>query len=472
MSTVILARLLVPSDFVLVAMATSVVAFLELATAFSFDVPLIQNQYADRRHFDAAWTLNLLFYAGLTALLILLARPAAAFYHEPRLSALIYVLAAGFFVRGFENIGVVNFRKELNFRQDFLLTVSKKVIALAVTLPAAFYFRSYWALAFGIVASNVFGVALTYVLHSFRPRFSLAMAGEMLDFSKWLILNNAFGFLRLRSPDFVVGRISGTSALGLFNVAFEISTLPTTELVAPINRAVFPGYAKLAANLSSLRESYLDVLAIVAFVALPAGFGISAVAAPLVDIFLGSKWVGAVPLVQVLAIFGAVNAIQTNSASVFNAKGKPYLIALMEMITVALLLGASIPLGAMYGPIGVSLGYLAAFTIAAPITFCVVCREIESGLWGVVNVLWRPIAGSCVMYGVVTQVRNWLTTQALGAFEMLLSLVLVGAVVYAIVTSILWWIAGKPVSAEYRLGTLALRKICSNRSFRSYRASS
>ncbi len=470
-STIIMARLLVPADFGLVAMATSIVAFLELATAFSFDVPLIQNQNADRRHFDTAWTLNVMFYAILTVVLVALAHPAAAFYREPRLKAVIYVLAAGFFAKGFENNGVVNFRKELDFRRDFLLMVSQKIVGMVITLPLAFYLRTYWALVIGIAASNVFGVILTYLIHPFRPRLGLSAAAEMLSFSKWLILNNGFGFLRLRSPDFVVGRLSGTSALGLFNVAFEISTLPTTELVAPINRAVFPGYAKLAGNVSLLRASYLDVLAIVAFIAVPASSGITAVAVPLVGAFLGAKWVAAAPLVKILAIFGGINALQTNSASVFNARGKPYLIALMEAVTVVLLLGSSIPLGIAEGPKGVAVAYLGAFTLAAPMTFFLVSREIDIGLLALVNVLWRPIAGGLGLYGAVIYVMRSLPMH-LGAVAKLAILVPIGAVAYAAVTVVLWLLAGKPKSAEYRLSLVLLRKVFPIKAVESYEAPS
>ena len=161
-STMILARLLVPADFGLVAMATSIMAFLELATAFRFDIPLIQNQNAEDRHFDTAWTLNALFGVGLTVLLLILAYPAAEFFREDRLFAVINVLAFGFLITGFENIGVVNFRKQLDFRKDFVLLLAKKLVGFCVTIPLAFALRSYWALVAGIVVGNAIGVAITY----------------------------------------------------------------------------------------------------------------------------------------------------------------------------------------------------------------------------------------------------------------------------------------------------------------------
>jgi O-antigen/teichoic acid export membrane protein len=110
-STVVLARLLLPVDFGVVAMASSVIALAELLGSFSFDVALIQHKRARREQFDTAWTLNLLFALGCAGALALAAYPAAAFYSEPRLQPVILVLAAGTLVQGLENVGVVAFRK-------------------------------------------------------------------------------------------------------------------------------------------------------------------------------------------------------------------------------------------------------------------------------------------------------------------------------------------------------------------------
>lgn len=458
-STMILARLLVPADFGLVAMATSVIAFMELATAFGFDVPLIQNQEADRRHFDTAWTLNVLFYLALTGLLVLVARPAAAFYHEPRLPLVIYVLAAGFAIRGFQNIGVVHFRKDMNFRKEFAVMFSKKAVGVLVTIPLAFYLRSYWALVAGIVAGDVLGVIVTYVFHPFRPRLGLSAAREMLDFSKWLLASNALRFVQQRSPDFLIGRVSGSAALGIFAIGFEISTLPSTELVAPINRVVFPGYSKLARDARVLGQSYLDVLAVIALLLLPASLGLSAVARPLVDVFLGDKWTAAAPLIAVLGIYGGVYAIQTNSASVFNAIGKPYLVAFLMLVNIVMLLGACIPLAFAFGPLGVSAGYLISCVLLAPATFYFVCRETSIRFADLAGVLWRPAVSSLVMYVVIGYVSSILAAKNVASIAMLGALIPLGAAVYSASVVLLWFIAGRPMSAENRLVLIALRRI-------------
>ena len=455
-STIILARLLVPADFGLVAMATSIIAFLELATAFNFDIPLIQKQDADRSYFDSAWTLNLLFYAGLTLLLVLLAAPAAAFYSEPRLVNVIHVLAIGFLVRGFENIGMVYYRKELNFQKDFILLVSKKIVGFSITIPLALLLKSYWALIAGMTISTVFRVAFSYYLHPFRPRLSFKATGELLRFSRWLMINNIVNFLRMRSPDFIIGRISGVSALGLFTVAYEISTLPTTELVAPINRAVFPGYSKLSTDLAALRRTYVDVLSLIAAFALPAAFGLAAIASPLVNLILGEKWRATVPIIQILAVYGGIAAINTNANYIFNALAKPFLITLLGSIYSVILLSGSIFLALELGPVGVAVAYVITSLMITPLTYYLVCRETGLRYATIIKAILTPLACSLAMYWIIIELDNLITVStSIGTPLRVFALTTAGATAYILLSVLLWLLRGRPEIAEIRL----LRKV-------------
>src|SRR5690606_34676539 len=110
-------------------MAWSLIAVIELLGTFSFDIPLIQYRNAVRRHYDTAWTFNVIFGTGSAAALLLLAFPIPDFYDEPRLPAVVAVLAFGSLVQGMENIGVVDFRKEMRFDKEFRFMLGKKLCA-------------------------------------------------------------------------------------------------------------------------------------------------------------------------------------------------------------------------------------------------------------------------------------------------------------------------------------------------------
>ncbi|MDQ3444850.1 MAG: oligosaccharide flippase family protein, partial [Pseudomonadota bacterium] len=127
-SLLILARVLVPADFGLIAMAMSVIAFVELASTFGFDLALIQREHLTREHYDTAWTLQIAFGLLSAALIVALAYPSAWFYDEPRVIPVMLVLAASRGVQSFENIGTVDFRRRMDFSREFRFSAWKKIV--------------------------------------------------------------------------------------------------------------------------------------------------------------------------------------------------------------------------------------------------------------------------------------------------------------------------------------------------------
>ena len=245
-STIVLARLLTPADFGLVAMATSVIALIELATAFGFDVALIQKPTLERRDFDSAWTLSIILYCGCAVVISVVSVPVAVFYGDPRLVKVMLLIGVGWIFSGLENSRIVEFRRSMDFAREFVFSASKRLVGFIVTITAAIVLRNYWALIIGMVTSRAVGCAISYLMIPCRPRIDLSAAGHLLKFSRWLLVNNAMLVSVVRFPHFLIGKILGPQALGLFTVAYDIATLPATELSAPVNRAALPGYSSMA----------------------------------------------------------------------------------------------------------------------------------------------------------------------------------------------------------------------------------
>lgn len=449
-STIILARLLMPSDFGLIAMAMSIIAALELLSAFSFDMALIQNQQAERCHYDTAWTFNVLFAVTSAVILLLLAGPAARFYDQPQLDTVMYFLAIGALVQGFENIGVVAFRKEMEFHREFKFLLSKKLVAFSVTVPLAFLLRNYWALVAGMLAGKIAGVVISYLAHSYRPRFCLKARAELFHFSKWLMVSNALIFLRIRSADFIIGKVSGSHALGLYTIAYEISNLPTTELIAPINRAVFPGYAKMSSELAELRQGFLSVISVIAMFALPAAAGIVVTAELLVRVFLGTNWLEAVPLMQILAVFGAIIAMQTNTGYVYLALGQPRILTLLGGAYILVLIPTLIWLVPDNGALGAAWAYLITAITLLPVYYFALQRRLQLKSTKLLSVVWRPVAATLAMsFATQTVLALPLFGDGLSAQILQLAVTVISGVIsYALVLFGLWRLSGAPDGAE------------------------
>lgn len=449
-STVILARLLVPEDFGLVAMAMILIAALQLLIAFSFDVALIQNPNAGREQFDTAWTLSVLFCTLCGAILALLASTAAKFYAEPRLELVIYLLALGFAAQGLSNIGPVIFRREMRFDREFKFLLGKRMASLLVTIPLAFWLRNYWALVIGQLTGTFVSVALSYYVSDYRPRFSLKAKVELFHSSKWLMMNNILQFLNGRAAELVIGRLGGAGTLGVYTIASEISTLPTTELVAPINRAAFPGYARVAADIEALRSSFLNVISMIALFALPAGIGIVSVADLMVPAVLGWKWLPAIPLIQILAIFGVIQALQTNISYIYLATGHLAYVTVVGSIQFVILLGLLVPGILYWGATGAAWAFLGTVLLMTPVNQYLIARQLQLSTTAFGARLIRPLAASILMAAAVAGVKSLFVLKGENASYLvaLLLCVFAGALCYSIALYSLWRITGSPPGAE------------------------
>jgi O-antigen/teichoic acid export membrane protein len=449
-STVILARLLIPADFGLIAMAMAIVSLLELVGSFSFDIALIQHPSAERRHYDTAWTFNILFGLGSFCVLSLLAIPASHFYTEPRLENVMYVLGFISLTQGFENIGVVAFRKEMDFRKEFRFLLGKKIAAFIVTVTLALLFSNYWALVLGTLAGRLAGVLLSYYAHPYRPKFSLAGYHDLFHFSKWLLVNNIMFFLQNRSADFIIGKIAGPHALGIFSVAFEIANLPSTELVAPINRVSLPGYSKLASNLNEVREQFLKVAGTITLIVLPTAAGIFLTADVFVPLVLGPKWSDAINPIRILAIFGALLSLVTNHGMLYMALGKPRLVFRLYYLIVSLLLPMLFIFTRAYQETGAALAFLTAVLVLTPYYYYLLMAQLEMRFRQLLRAFWRPVTASVIMILSLSLVRFvWAPAEyGQGGLVVFLVLVLVGVTSYTTSILVLWWLARQPSGPE------------------------
>lgn len=447
-STLILARLLSPDDFGVVAMATSFIVMAELLSAFGFDVAIIQNRAATPADYNTAWTCNLLLGATITMLMLAMAAPIAEFYRKPELMWVVFALAFGSLATGAENIGVVAFRKELDFRKEFKFQVSRKFIGFIVVIPLAFWFRSYWALVAGILFSKVAGTTISYLMHPYRPRLTLSRVRALFVFSRWLLLNNLVSFLKERSSDFFLGRFVGARGLGTYNVAYELANLPTTEISAPINRALLPGFAKID-DTAKLESAYANALSVLALLALPAAATLFAVAPFVVAVLLGQKWLDAIPLMQILAFNGALLLFHSSISSVLFARGFPGRVTFTNGCFAALLIGLLTVTFNVWPQVGVTGAAIVALTTSAVCTPLYLyqmrrCLGVSPMLF-LIAVARPVLASSAAVFAVGWLLPAYVPAMpAAAAVACLLGGSALSVAVYAAVLWLLWHLAGRP----------------------------
>jgi len=445
-STVILARLLTPEDFGIAAMGMLFIGLLFGMSEFGTSMLLIRLKEVDRAHCDTAWTMTLLQHVVISLLLVLLAPLVAMYFKEPRVVGVIYVLAVSCFITGFSSVGPVLLRRELKFDADFRFNTYKKLLVFVATVTLAFILRDYWALVFGYLIGKIGSVLLSFYIHPYRAAWSLEKAPEYLRFALSIMPMRLANQLREMAPRFIVGSLGNPVTMGAFTVSSGLATLFTQEIVQPMGRGLFPNYTKLASNKKHLSAVYRKVLAVVALLALPVGFGVSAVASDLVALVLGNQWDMAVPLVQYLAIGGAIYAI---SHTMFNqilvAVGRERSAAVLSWVR----LGVAVPilsLGLAYdGALGVAQATIVAPLVYLPLTYLETRKAVDLPLSALVGLLWRPVIGAGVMYMAIKWFHpvmiDWTVLRLV--WDMV-----VGGSVFMASTLILWILSGKPQGAE------------------------
>lgn len=459
-STAILARLLDPADFGIIAITMALFAFIALFAEFGFDTQLIQKQGASSAHYDTAWSLNLCFSLVASVVLLLAAPLMAASYDDPRLLDLLRCAAVLFLFSGLQNIGVANFRKELQFQREFRFLVLPRIAGFLVTIPSAFLLGSYWALLAGIAALKFSSMVLSYAMNSYRPRLCFDHVAELFQFSKWLIANNVLTFLGARAPNLILGKVLSPEAAGYYSVGRDLPEYIVSDVVGTMNRATFPGYARIADDVAALRTVYLKVVGSLALYVLPASIGICCVADPLVRTLLGDKWLSVIDIIQVLAFGNLFAALSTNSSYVYLSLGLPRVLPLLSALRIVIMLPALVVLSASHGLVGAAYAVVAASMLTSSTSALVLRRKLGLTTHNLVAVFARPVLGTTAMVAALLALDHFVPLlYELPALVELLARTGTGAVVYIGVVGGMWLLAGRPDGLEALIIQLTLNRL-------------
>jgi lipopolysaccharide exporter len=445
-STLILARLLAPDDIGVIAMATLVIALADVLFDLGVNVALIRNRDATQAHFDTAWTLRLIQTALSTLLLILAAPAVADYFNDARVEAVLQILAFTLLLSGLENIGVIVFHKAMQFGAEFRFLFLRRIGGFIVTIGAAWMLQSYWALVIGTLATRLIGVMLSYWMHPMRPRLGLAAFYDIFLVSQWMLVRGVGEFLHNNLHRILVGRWTSTSTMGAYTLANEISTMPSTELLAPMNRALFPALAEASANPVELKRLLLLAQGLQALIAIPAAVGLALVADEAVLVLLGAKWREAIPLLQLLALIGIAQSLTATGGYILLVLGRlaeATFIIWSQVILFAVLALLTLPGG---NAIEIAMLRLIVALMGIGVAVWLLLRAFPIvTLADLVEVTQRPLVGVLLMTASIVAIDILVDSPP----AILLALkILTGLAVYPTVILIAWYGSRCPLGAE------------------------
>jgi O-antigen/teichoic acid export membrane protein len=459
-STIILARLLVPGDFGLVALAMTMIAAAGIFGEFGFEMALIQNRKAERSHYDTAWSIGVLRGLATAVIITLVAEPLAAYFNDPRLDDVIMLLALVPILAGLCNIGTVAFRKDLTLNKEFVFRVVPRIVGAAVTVASAFIWQNYWALVSGTLTGSVVKLIISYVMQTYRPRISLAAWREIMGFSMWMMVTSITAFANQKVGTLIIAKHLDAAALGVFSIANEISNMASGELIAPIKQVLFSGYARLVDAPALLRKAFLDAYGILVLIALPAAIGIGVTADYYVPLLLGPNWGDAVPLIEILVFSSGLRTLGTQVRPVYLALNRPHLGAYASIGSAIVFLPMLLFALLKYGIMGAAVAQVIAEVATLAGSLYLMYRLLGLRPSELLIVSWRSMIACGLMMLAVSALKSFVSATEPEFVVQLAHLalaVLIGFVVYIVVILSLWLLCGRPQdSAEsYVLNYLA-----------------
>lgn len=446
----VLARLLFPRDFGLVAIAMSLIYIVEAALELPTSQALVQLREIEPEHYDTAFTLSLIRGLLLGVIVGSLAWPFARFYSDVRLFPLICVLSTAPIARGLVSPRLADFSKRLDFSPDFIMEFSGKCLAIVIAIIVGLLTRSYWSIVAITVITPLAGSLVSYVIAPYRPRLSLTKLSAFSGFLGWITAAQVISALNWQADRLLLGKMSSRAALGEFTAANDTSNIPVAALFSPILRPLLSAFSALRDDEVRLRSSYLSSSTAIVTIGLPILLCESLLSYPIMRILFGEKWLEAAPLLKWLALSLVPGLFALPIGPLVMCFGKTHIFLKRNLFEI----GIKLPLvifGALhYGFLGVIFARYVSET--ATVLYCtfIVRRLLGISILRQLLAPWRSIVSICAMALVITPLAGALDHSTLKIHLILgaLGTAAIGLLVYAMSLWLLWQAAGRPPGIE------------------------
>lgn len=350
-STVVLARLLQPGDFGVVAMVTAVTAFAGLFRDLGLSSSTIQRKDLTHDELSTLFWINVGAGALLTVIVASCAPLVALFYGRPELSSVTVAMALTFVVGGLSTQHGALMVRKMMFGRRAIATVTGSIVAVIVSISLALKGWGYWAVVAGTICGSTATTSLMMALSSWwpgRPVWSGSIRG-MLKYGANIAGFDIVNYFARNLDNILIGRFWGAEPLGLYSRAYTLLMLPISQIRAPINTVAFPAMSRLKDDPEGFRAYYVRVTAILGFLSMPLTAFLAAAAGPVVVCLLGSQWTGVIPIFTILAVSGFIQPVAGLRGMVLLACGHGGLYlrwGILNAVCTSVAFGCGLPWGA------------------------------------------------------------------------------------------------------------------------------
>jgi O-antigen/teichoic acid export membrane protein len=429
-STILVIRMLAPSDYGLMAMAGTVIAMIAMLSEIGVGASIIQAEGITQEDLEHIFGLVLMTsFAG--AFLCFASAPlVAGFYNEPRLILLMRVLCVNFLVMSVYIVPQALFQRDMDFRAKVAVDMSSQIASSLATLLLASQGAGVWSLVIGQIVLHTMRAAGFNLARRtwWRPRYSWKKAGRFIRYGLTLTVDRIVYYLYTIADTVIVGRFLGNALLGNYAIAMNLATIPAEKVMPIITQVSFTSYSRIQNDMARIRRNLLRTVSLVAYAAFPVFFGMAAVAPEAIRLLLGPKWTAIIVPFQLICLILPLKAVNPILSPAVFAIGKPR-INLVNMIITLGIMGTAFLVGVRAGITGVAL----AWVLAYPVVFLITTRRCLRTLRLPVRFFFAELrfpftAGAAMLFSLLAAKAILVRLQPL---PVLLLLIVSGAAIYA-----------------------------------------
>jgi O-antigen/teichoic acid export membrane protein len=397
----ILARLLTPSDFGLIAMVTVFSSFVAIFSSFGLTSAIVQKKEISDDALSSTFWINLGLGALLTIAFAASAPLIAAFYSEPRLTPLVVFISTTFFIASFGNVQTALLTKSMNFKALAVISICAVGISGPISILLAFSGYGVWSLAWLTVLSAFVTVVFTWIYSRWVPHFSLGLqhVKGLLGFGANLTGFSLVNYFARNADNLLIGRFLGPAPLGFYNLAYNVLLFPLSNISGVIGSVMFPALSIIQRDKQKVREAYVTANRYIAAAAFPLMIWVLVTAPQLIRVVFGPKWVSAIVLVQILAIASIEQSIGTNVGWIFLSQGRTDVLFKLGIFTASAAV-ISFAVGLRWGVEGVAIAYTIESYVTAYPVFAIAFRLIDMKMKYMLANLWS-VTFAALALGIV-----------------------------------------------------------------------
>lgn len=331
---IILARLLLPSDYGMIALVMIFILLSNVLIQKGFNTSLVQKKDANEVDFSSVLYLSMIVAGLLTILLFFLSPFVASFYREPRLVLILRVLSLTMFFGAFNSIQNAYVIKHMMFKKLFFSSLGAIVISGFVGIVAALAGLGVWALVFQQLTNQLMITCILWFTVKWRPKlvFSLKAIKSLFSFGWKLLASSLLNELYVNLRTLIIGRVFSQSMLGFYNRGQQFPQFIVTNIDGSIQAVMLPTLSAYQDDIKRVREMVRRSIVTSSFIMFPMMVGLAVVAEPLVKLLLTEKWLPAVPFLQLFCVQYAIMPIHTANLQAINALGRSDIFLKLEVI--------------------------------------------------------------------------------------------------------------------------------------------